>query len=33
MSNLDEEHIDELFAKSCRDIEGSWTTRRLCGAA
>jgi len=29
MSNLDEEHIDELFAKSSRDIEGSWTTAGL----
>ena len=29
MANLDEEHIDELFAKSARDIEGSWTTAGL----
>jgi hypothetical protein len=29
MSNLDEEHIDDLFAKSSRDIEGSWTTAGL----
>ena len=29
MANLDEEHIDELFTKSARDIEGSWTTAGL----
>lgn len=29
MANLDEEHIDELFSKSSRDIEGSWTTAGL----
>jgi hypothetical protein len=29
MANLDEEHIDEIFARSSRDIEGSWTTAGL----
>ena len=29
MGNLDEEHIDEIFAKSAKDIEGSWTTAGL----
>jgi hypothetical protein len=29
MANLDEEHIDEIFSKSSRDIEGSWTTAGL----
>ena len=26
---IDEEHIDEIFAKSAKDIEGSWTTAGL----
>jgi hypothetical protein len=29
MANLDEEHIDEIFARSSKDIEGSWTTAGL----
>jgi len=29
MSNLDEEHIDEIFARSSKNIEGSWTTAGL----
>jgi len=29
MANLDEEHIDEIFAKSAKDIEGSWHTAGL----
>jgi len=29
MANLDEEHIDEIFARSAKDIEGSWTTAGL----
>jgi len=29
MANLDEEHIDEIFARSAKDIEGSWTTHGL----
>lgn len=29
MANLDEEHIDEMFARSSKDIEGSWTTAGL----
>lgn len=29
MSNLDEEHIDEIFARSSKEIEGSWTTAGL----
>ncbi len=29
MSNLDEEHIDELFSKAARGIEGSWTSAGL----
>src|SRR5262249_50987520 len=29
MANLDEEHIDDIFARSSRDIEGSWTTAGL----
>ena len=29
MANLDEEHIDEIFAKSAKDIDGSWTTAGL----
>ena len=29
MANLDAEHIDEMFARSAKDIEGSWTTAGL----
>jgi hypothetical protein len=29
MANLDEEHIDEIFARSSAEIEGSWTTAGL----
>jgi hypothetical protein len=29
MSNLDEDHIDEIFARSSKEIEGSWTTAGL----
>ncbi len=29
MSNLDEDHIDEIFRRSSKDIEGSWTTAGL----
>jgi len=29
MANLDEEHIDDIFARSSKDIEGSWTTAGL----
>jgi hypothetical protein len=29
MANLDEEHIDEIFARSSREIENSWTTAGL----
>ncbi len=29
MANLDEEHIDEMFARSAKEIEGSWTTAGL----
>lgn len=29
MANLDEEHIDEIFARSSKEIEGSWTTAGL----
>jgi hypothetical protein len=29
MANLDEEHIDEIFARSSKEIDGSWTTAGL----
>jgi hypothetical protein len=29
MANLDEDHIDEIFARSSKEIEGSWTTAGL----
>jgi hypothetical protein len=29
MANLDEDHIDEIFARSQKEIEGSWTTAGL----
>jgi hypothetical protein len=29
MANLDEEHIDEIFERSSKEIEGSWTTAGL----
>jgi hypothetical protein len=29
MANLDEDHIDEIFARSAKEIEGSWTTAGL----
>lgn len=29
MANLDAEHIDEIFARSSKEIEGSWTTAGL----
>ena len=29
MANLDEEHIDEIFARSAKEIDGSWTTAGL----
>jgi hypothetical protein len=29
MSNLDEDHIDEIFSRSSKEIEGSWTTAGL----
>jgi len=29
MANLDAEHIDEIFARSSREIDGSWTTAGL----
>ena len=29
MANLDQEHIDEIFARSSKEIDGSWTTAGL----